>query len=247
MFTVVQVGMRHSIFHGHKTFSLWVPRLGPKLPVWTGDAPLPPLASTPQIFGEPLPDPDFLLLCSPVVGQYLHSRVFSLAGSSYMGKDRDNSLRAINYTNIHQHSSVRAGLDDNAWARISSRRHREIPSLLQPISPRQSMCQCQSPLHVVCSSHPVSQAAPTTAPWECHIRASPARHCAHTVQCQHRALCYSSPAAKDLFKGTEAALIWFLTCWFLTCQLQLPKDRNGVVESISYTDTLPPPAKQHLK
>lgn len=84
MFTVVQVGMRHSIFHGHKTFSLWVPRLGPKLPVWTGDAPLPPLASTPQIFGEPLPDPDFLLLCSPVVGQYLHSRVFSLAGSSYM-------------------------------------------------------------------------------------------------------------------------------------------------------------------
>lgn len=56
----------------------------------SGDALLPPLSSTPHIFGEALPDPDFLPLCSPVVGQYLHNRVFSLAGSSSsMGKDRD--------------------------------------------------------------------------------------------------------------------------------------------------------------
>lgn len=106
-FTVVQVGMRHSTCHGHETFSLWVPRLRPKLPDWTGDAPLPPLGSTPQIFGEALPDPGFLPLCSPVVGQYLHSSVFSLAGSSSVGKDRDTVCTQF-ITNIHQHYSPAA-------------------------------------------------------------------------------------------------------------------------------------------
>lgn len=104
----------------------------------------PPLGSTPQIFGEALPDTDFLTLCSPAVGQYLHSSVFSLAGSSSVGKDRDTVCTQF-ITQIFTSTAASApGLTtpalEHGFPLVGTGKYLLFYS---PSRHRQSVCQCQ--------------------------------------------------------------------------------------------------------
>lgn len=110
MFTVVPVGMRHSICHSHETFSLCVPRLGPRLPVQTGDPPTPRL----HRFLE-------RLCLTQIPCHFVHQwwvSTYTAVSSAWLGPPpwgrTGHSLHTIHYTNIHQHSGFCAGLDDNS-------------------------------------------------------------------------------------------------------------------------------------
>lgn len=178
-----------------------MPKLGPKLPVGIGDAPLPPLSSTPRIFGESLPDPDFLPLCSPVVGQYLHSSVFSLPGSSSVGKDRDTVCTQF-ITQIFMSTAASApGLTTTAlehgFPLVGTGKHLLFYS---PSRHRQSCASATAQCAPVtkCHKHRTQPRVSVTP------REPPRSPPCHTVQSQHGALCYPAPAVQELFKGTEA-------------------------------------------
>lgn len=170
------------------------PSLIPKLPVWTADAPLPPLSSTPRIFGEALPDPDFLPLCSPVVGHYLHSNVFSLAGSSSVGKDRDTVctqfITQIFTSTVSSVPGLTTTALEHGFLLVGAGKHLlfyspHVTGRAVPVPIPTARCAPATKCHKL-------RMCPVTAPWV-----------SHPVSHPHLPQCYTQCSANTVHCGTQ--------------------------------------------
>lgn len=171
-----------------------------------------------------------------MVGQYLHSSVFSLAGSSSVGKDRDTVCTQF-ITQIFTSTAASApGLTtpalEHGFPLVGTGKY--LLFTAHHVTGR--ACASANPAARVRSSHQVSPSSTVRARDSVTAAPAPLPAVPHTVPCQHGAVGLISCTQGGAQGDTSSTL----TCRVLKCQLQLPKDRNGVVESISYTDTLPP-------
>lgn len=173
-FTVVQVGMRYSIYHGHEILSLWVPRLGPKLPDWRYSPPTPRLDSTDVGEGSTWPRFPAILLTSS--GSVLTQQCLQL-GPPLWGRTGTQSARY----SLHKYSPAqrllhqawrqqRLSMDFLSWAlgnAFSFIAHHITGRVCANANPHGTRGAPVTKCHKHHTQHT------RQPPWECHIHVTP--------------------------------------------------------------------------